>query len=343
MALTLAVDAMGGDEGLAVTVPAVATLLSRHADVRVLLVGQTPLLQDALRTAGLSDHAAIEIVHADDVVSMEDAVDVALRKKKKSSMRIAINQVKEGRAQAAVSAGNTGALMAISRFVLKTLNGIDRPAICTAIPTRNGHCHMLDLGANVDSEPAHLLQFALMGDAVVRAVDGIKSPRVALLNIGEEDIKGNEQIKDAAALLAANPTINYVGFVEGNGIFRGEADVVVCDGFVGNVALKTMEGVASMIGAMIKEEIQRNWLNKLGALFALPMLNGLKARLNPQRYNGASLVGLNGIVVKSHGGADVHGFVSAMEVALREAQRNVPALIGAALPDADAQPGADAE
>ena len=194
---------------------------------------------------------------------------------------------------------------------------------------------MLDLGANVDSEPEHLLQFALMGDAVVRAVDGIKSPRVALLNIGEEDIKGNEQIKEAAALLSANPDIHYVGFVEGDSVFEGEADVVVCDGFVGNVALKTMEGVASMIGGMIKEEISRSWLTKLSALFSLPMLKGLKARLNPQRYNGASLVGLNGIVVKSHGGADIDGFVCALEVALREAERNVPALIGAVLPGAD--------
>lgn len=332
MALTLAVDAMGGDEGLAVTVPAVGVLLKKHADVRVLLVGQPELVQQALQRAGLAEHQAIEIVAASEVVTMDDAIDVALRKKKNSSMRVAINQVKEGRAQAAISAGNTGALMAISRFVLKTLPGIDRPAICTAIPTRHGHCHMLDLGANVDSEPEHLMQFALMGDAVVRAVDGIKSPRVALLNIGEEDIKGNEQIKEAAALLAANSTINYVGFVEGDSIFHGEVDVVVCDGFVGNVALKTMEGVASMIGAMIKEEIQRNWINKIAAIFSLPILTGLKARLNPQRYNGASLVGLNGVVVKSHGGADVHGFVCALDVALREAQRNVPALIGAALP-----------
>ena len=333
MALTLAVDAMGGDAGLPVTVPAVAQLLKKYPDVRVLLVGQLEQTTQALQSAGLAQHANIEIVAASEVVSMDDPVAVALRNKKDSSMRVAINQVKEGRAQAAVSAGNTGALMAVSRFVLKTLKGIDRPAICTAIPTRDGHCHMLDLGANVDSEPAHLLQFALMGDAVVRAVDGIETPRVALLNIGEEDIKGNEQIKEAAQLLSANPSLNYVGFVEGDGIFHGEADVIVCDGFVGNVALKTMEGVASMISGMIKEEIGRNWLNKLSALLALPMLSGLKKRLDPQRYNGASLVGLNGVVVKSHGGADVQGFVSALEVALREAQRNVPALIGAALPE----------
>lgn len=331
MALVIAVDAMGGDAGLSVTIPAVSRLLKKYSDVNVILVGEPDQVSAAVAQAGLSQHPAIEVVPASQVVNMDDPVSVALRNKKDSSMRVAINQVKEGRAQAAVSAGNTGALMAISRFVLKTLNGIDRPAICTAIPTRNGHCHMLDLGANVDSEPAHLLQFALMGDAVVRAVDGIEKPRVALLNIGEEDLKGNEQIKEAALLLASNPVINYVGFVEGDSIFDGVADVVVCDGFVGNVALKTMEGVASMMGGMIREEISRSWLNRLGALFAYPMLSGLKHRLNPQRYNGASLVGLNGVVVKSHGGADEQGFVCALEVAVHEAQRNVPALIGSAL------------
>lgn len=332
MALTLAVDAMGGDAGLPVTVPAVAQLLKRFDEVRVLLVGDAVQVRAALDAAGLASESRVEVVHASEVVSMDDPVSVALRNKKDSSMRVAINQVKEGRAQAAISAGNTGALMAVSRFVLKTLKGIDRPAICTAIPTRDGHCHMLDLGANVDSEPEHLLQFALMGDAVVRAVDGIEKPRVALLNIGEEEIKGNEQIKEAAQLLQDNSLLNYVGFVEGDGIFRGEADVIVCDGFVGNVALKTMEGVASMIGGMIREEVSRNWLNKLSAVLALPLLGGLKSRLNPQRYNGASLVGLNGVVVKSHGGADVQGFLAALQVALHEAQRNVPALIGNALP-----------
>lgn len=332
MALTLAVDAMGGDAGLPVTVPAVAQLLKQFSEVRVLLVGDAEQVREAVKRAGLASEARVEVVHASEVVSMDDPVSVALRSKKDSSMRVAINQVKEGRAQAAISAGNTGALMAVSRFVLKTLKGIDRPAICTAIPTRDGHCHMLDLGANVDSEPEHLLQFALMGDAVVRAVDGIEKPRVALLNIGEEEIKGNEQIKEAAHLLQDNPLLNYVGFVEGDGIFRGEADVIVCDGFVGNVALKTMEGVASMIGGMIREEVSRSWLNKLSAVLALPLLGGLKSRLNPQRYNGASLVGLNGVVVKSHGGADVEGFLAALQVALHEAQRNVPALIGNALP-----------
>ena len=329
--VTLAVDAMGGDHGLSVTVPAVAKMLSRHAHLNIILVGQAEPLAEAVQKAGLSGHVRLEIQPATEVVAMDDPGAVALRQKKDSSMRVAINMVKEGRAQAAVSAGNTGALMAVSRFVLKTLPGVDRPAICTAIPTATGHCHMLDLGANVDSEPEHLMQFALMGQALVRAVDGVSQPSVALLNIGEEDIKGNEQIKEAAALLKAAPDMNYVGFVEGNGIFAGEADVVVCDGFVGNVSLKTMEGVAKMIGNMIREEIGHSWLRKLSGLLALPVLSGLKKRMDPDRYNGASLVGLRGIVVKSHGGTSEQGFLSALEVAEVEARRNVPALISDAL------------
>jgi glycerol-3-phosphate acyltransferase PlsX len=312
-------------------VPAVAQILRRHPQLRVLMVGLEGEVSRALVEHRLDGHERVEVVHASEVVSMEDSVAVALRNRRDSSMRLAINQVREGRARAAVSAGNTGALMAVSRFVLKTLPGIDRPAICTAIPHESGHCHMLDLGANVDAEPDHLLQFALMGTAVVRAVDGIESPRVALLNIGEEDIKGNEQIKEAAGLMSEAPGLNYTGFIEGNGIFRGEADVVVCDGFVGNVALKTMEGVASMVGSMIREEIGRNLFTKLSGLFSLPLLSGLKRRLDPQRYNGASLVGLNGIVVKSHGSADVSGFLSALEVAALEAERNVPSLIAGQL------------
>ena len=216
--VTLAVDAMGGDHGLAVTVPAVATMLSRQEHLHIILVGQPEPLAEAIKKAGLDGHARVTVQPASELVAMDDPVAVALRQKKDSSMRVAINMVKEGRAQAAVSAGNTGALMAVSRFVLKTLPGVDRPAICTAIPTVSGHCHMLDLGANVDSEPEHLLQFALMGQALVNAVDGVRHPRVALLNIGEEDIKGNEQIKEAAGLLRDTPNINYVGFVEGDGI-----------------------------------------------------------------------------------------------------------------------------
>ncbi len=329
--LTLAVDAMGGDTGLAVTVPAVAQLLKRHATVRIQMVGQPEPLAAALKEARLDSHARVSIVPAAEVVQMDDPVSVALRNKKNSSMRIAINQLREGNAQAVVSAGNTGALMAVSRFVLKTLPGIERPAICTAIPTRTGHCHMLDLGANVDAEAEHLLQFALMGSAVVRALDGNETPRVALLNIGEEDIKGNDLIKQAATLLQEHPQLNYCGFIEGNGIFAGEADVVVCDGFVGNVALKTMEGTATMIGHMLRAEIAGSWLKRLSGLLALPVLQGLKRRMDPERYNGASLLGLNGIVVKSHGGAGVPGFLAALQVALQEAERNVPALIGATL------------
>lgn len=329
--ITLAVDAMGGDHGLPVTVPAVRRILDQHADLRVLMVGKQDQMQPLLAKHGLQGHDRLEIVAASEVVEMDDPVAVALRNKKDSSMRVAINQVKTGAAQAAVSAGNTGALMAVSRFVLKTLPGIDRPAICTAIPNRNGHSHVLDLGANVDSEPEHLLQFALMGAALVTAVDGIARPRVALLNIGEEDIKGNEQIKEAALLLSAHAQLNYTGFIEGDGIFEGEADVVVCDGFVGNVALKTMEGVASMIGQMLKEEASRSFFRKLAALFALPVFRGLKGRVDPERYNGASLVGLNGVVVKSHGGVGEAGFASALQVAVVEARRNVPALIGQSL------------
>lgn len=329
--VTLAVDAMGGDHGLQVTVPAVARVLARHSDLHVLLVGDPDALMLALGKERLRDRDRITVVAASQVVTMDDSVAVALRSKKDSSMRVAINQVKEGQAQAAVSAGNTGALMAVSRFVLKTLPGVDRPAICTAIPTATGHCHMLDLGANVDSGAGHLLQFAMMGQAVVRAVDGNKTPKVALLNIGEEDLKGNEQIKEAAVLLQQAADLNYVGFVEGNGIFLGEVDVVVCDGFVGNVSLKTMEGVAKMIGGMIREETRRSPLRLLSGLFALPLLGGLKKRMDPDSYNGASLVGLNGVVVKSHGGTSVNGFSCALEVALLEARRNVPALIRDAL------------
>lgn len=329
--VTLAVDGMGGDVGLAVTVPAVARLLATHPTVRILFVALPELVEQALTQAGLTGHPRLEFIPAAEVVGMDDSVRVALRNKKQSSMRLAINQVRDGHAQAAVSAGNTGALMAVSRFVLKTLPGIERPAICAPIPTCKGHCHMLDLGANVDSGSEHLLQFAIMGSALVRAVDQLEKPRVALLNIGEEDIKGNEQIKEAAVLLASHPQINYVGFVEGTGIFKGDVDVVVSDGFVGNVALKTMEGVASMVGHMIREEAARSWFKKLSALFALPLLKGLKQRLDPQRYNGASLVGLNGVVVKSHGSADINGFVSALQVAVHEAERNVPALIRAGL------------
>lgn len=325
---TVAVDAMGGDHGPSVTVPAALLALSRFPSLNLVLVGDEQVLRDDLRKRGRADDARIRVVHASQVVAMDDPVAVALRNKRDSSMRVAINLVHEKQADACVSAGNTGALMAISRFVLKTLPGIDRPAICTALPTITGHVHMLDLGANVDSTAEHLQQFAVMGSILAMAVDGIARPRVALLNIGQEDIKGNEQIKAAAQLLAADPSINYTGFVEGDGIFKGHADVVVCDGFVGNVALKATEGVAKMIGEMIKRQIKRNPLTMISGLLALPVLNGLKREMDPGRYNGASLVGLNGIVIKSHGSADVKSFANALGVAVHEVDKNVPALVG---------------
>lgn len=325
----LAVDAMGGDQGCAVTVPAVARLLREQADVRVLLVGLSETVKAAVASAGITSHARLTLIDAAEVIKGNDPVAVALRQKKNSSMRVAIDLVKEGKAAAVVSAGNTGALMAISRFVLKMLPGIDRPAICAAIPTREGICHMLDLGANVDVETEHLVQFALMGQALAE-VEGVVRPRVALLNIGQEDIKGRDVIKEAATRLAGL-SMNYVGFIEGDGIFRGEADVIVSDGFVGNVALKTMEGVAHLVGSLLKSEAKTGPIKMLSAVLAMPLLKGLKSRLNPDGYNGASLVGLNGIVVKSHGGAGINGFHHALEVALREAQRDLPALIAATM------------
>jgi glycerol-3-phosphate acyltransferase PlsX len=259
---------------------------------------------------------------------MDDKVAIALRNKRNSSMRLAINLVHEKKAQACVSAGNTGALMAVSRFVLKTHANIDRPAIMTALPTQKGHCHMLDLGANVESEAHHLVQFAHMGSVVAQALEGIERPTVALLNIGEEEIKGNDLIKEAHQLLKES-ALNYIGYIEGDGVFKGEADVVVCDGFVGNIALKTTEGVAKMMAGFIKEEIQRNWLTKITGVIAYPIWKGLKKRMDPGSYNGASLVGLTGIVVKSHGSADIASFAQAIRVAMKETEQDVPSLIAA--------------
>ena len=241
-------------------------------------------------------------------------------------MRVAINLVKDGAAHACVSAGNTGALMATARFVLKMLPGIDRPAIISAIPSTVGHTHMLDLGANVDCEAEHLLQFALMGSELARAVDGIEQPRVGLLNIGEEDIKGNANVKEAAKLIAASP-LNYIGFVEGDDVYAGGVDVVVCDGFVGNVALKSAEGVAKMIGNALKQEFRRNWLTLIAGAIAYPVLQRMRTRFDPRRYNGASLLGLRGIVIKSHGGADALAFGNAIDIAVKEVHKSVPSRI----------------
>ncbi|MEZ5608019.1 MAG: phosphate acyltransferase PlsX [Burkholderiaceae bacterium] len=316
--IVLAVDCMGGDHGPQVTLPACRQFLDHHPDARVLLVGQPEALQGFR-------HERASVVAASEVVGMDDAIEVALRKKKDSSTRVAIQQVKDGAAQAAVSAGNTGALMAIARYLLKTLDGIDRPAIATQIPNaRGGATTVLDLGANVDCTAEHLLQFAVMGSALVSVLNNDPQPTVGLLNVGEEAIKGSDEIKRAGELLRAAATtgdLNFVGNVEGNDIFKGTADIVVCDGFVGNVALKTIEGLATMIGGFMKEEFSRNWLTKAAALVAWPVLSALKRRMDHRRYNGAALLGLRGLVFKSHGSADALAFEQAMARAY-DAARN---------------------
>ena len=320
--ITLAVDCMGGDHGLPVTVPACVDFLSAHADAHLLAVG----LVDALAAyPQLTQHPRCTVVPATEVVAMDDPVEVALRRKKDSSMRVAIAQVKDGAAQAAVSAGNTGALMAIARYVLKTLDGIDRPAIASELPNQKGHgTTVLDLGANVDCGPHHLLQFAVMGSALVAAVSGREQPSVGLLNIGEEAIKGSEVIKQAAELLRnakASGDLNFFGNVEGNDIFKGTVDIVVCDGFVGNVALKASEGLATMVANFIKQEFTRSWWRKGVALLAYPVLSAFKQRVDHRRYNGAALLGLRGLVFKSHGSADAFAFKNALDRAY-DASRN---------------------
>jgi len=314
---------MGGDHGPDVVVPAALSALKDNKSLKLTLVGDQETLSVALKQHGADAGPRLQIKHATQVVAMDELPSVALRSKKDSSMRVAINLVQEGKASACVSAGNTGALMATSRFVLKTLPGIDRPAIITSLPAITGHTHMLDLGANVDSSADVLLQFAVMGSVLVQAVDNKPAPTVGLLNIGEEEIKGSERVKEAARLLSQSD-INYVGYVEGDDIYKGTVDVVVCDGFVGNVALKTSEGVASMISHFMKEQFNRNLFTKLSALIAMPVLKLIKHRIDPRRYNGASFVGLNGIVIKSHGGADAFAFTNAIKEAVREVDKSVP-------------------
>lgn len=321
--LTIAVDAMGGDHGPSVAVPAALTVLAQQPDVHIVLVGRQDAIDAALKEQGSSAGSRLTIRHASQTVDMDERPQEAMRKKKDSSMRVAIDLVKNGEAQACVSAGNTGALMATARFVLKTIPGIDRPAILSRIPAHHGHTYMLDLGANADCNAQNLFQFAVMGCVVAADLHGVERPRVGLLNIGEEEIKGNELVQEANKLLAGS-TLNYVGFVEGNDIFSGEVDVVVTDGFTGNVALKTMEGVASMISTTLKFEYSKDLLRKLGALASLPVLKAVKKRFDPRAYNGASMVGLAGVVIKSHGGADAYSFANAIRVALVEARKGVP-------------------
>ena len=320
--VTVAVDAMGGDHGLPVTVAASLKFLEDTPDARVILVGLEAPLAQAIARSRSPARNRVTIHAASEVVAMDDPPADALRKKKDSSMRVAINLVKDGTAQACVSAGNTGALMAIARFVLKTLPGIDRPAIASQLPSKKGETTVLDLGANVNCTPEQLVQFAVMGSALVTAVEGIERPTIGLLNIGEEDIKGNDVVKRTAELLKCSG-LNFAGNVEGNDIFKGTTDVVVCDGFVGNVMLKACEGVVTMLYDYLKGEFTRNLLTKVAATIAYPVLSSFKQRIDPRRHNGATLVGLKGIVVKSHGGADALAFRYALQKAHAEAAHGV--------------------
>ena len=322
--LTISLDAMGGDFGAEVVVPAAVLCSNRNPDLSLILVGDEKVIRQHLANARLKYPEKLSVHHATQVVEMDEPPALALRGKKDSSMRVSINLVKEGKANAAVSAGNTGALMATARFVLKTLPGIDRPAIMTTIPAIGGHTHMLDLGANVDSSAEHLHQFAIMGYIVANEVFGESNARVGLLNIGEEDIKGNDQVKQAHKLLKQDQVINYIGYVEGDDIFKDSVDVVVADGFVGNVSLKTMEGLAKLISHFMKEAFNKNIFTKMVALLSLPVLNSFKKRVDPRRYNGASMLGLRGIVIKSHGGADVFSFANAIEIAMAQVEHDIP-------------------
>lgn len=326
---------MGGDQGPSVTVPAAIAFVEREPDSELILVGLEDEIRAQLKKHRASDHPRLTVVAASEVVAMDDAVEVALRRKKDSSMRVAINLVKDGQAQACVSAGNTGALMAVSRYVLKTIPGVDRPAICTLIPNQKDRpTYMLDLGANVDCEPQHLHQFALMGSVLVSAMEGIARPTVGLLNIGEEDIKGNDVVKQTAKLLRADHeqgVLNFYGNVEGNDIFKGTTDLVVCDGFVGNVVLKASEGLGRFVKTVLTAEFKSSPLNMLGALIARGAIKSFSRRMNPSRYNGASLLGLRGLVFKSHGGADAYEYGWAIKRAFDAAHHGVLSRVSATI------------
>lgn len=324
MSSTLSIDAMGGDFGPQVTVPASLACLRKNPHLKLIMVGDEAVLSNLLSEALVEFKDRIRIQHASQVVEMDEPPQKALKNKKDSSMRVAINLVKEGRADACVSAGNTGALMATARFVLKMIPGIERPAIISTLPSIFGHTHVLDLGANVDSSAEHLYQFAVMGEEVVKAVENIERPRVGLLNIGEEDMKGNEQVKAAAKLLE-NSNLNYIGYVEGNSINAGseKVDLIVTDGFVGNVALKSIEGAAKMIAVKLKETFSRNLFTQFLGLLAYPVLKMFKDSIDPRLYNGASFIGLRGLVIKSHGGADALAFETAIHLAEVEVEKDV--------------------
>lgn len=325
--ISVAIDAMGGDHGLKVVIPACVRAAKRNPDLKLLLVGDENQIKSHLKKQVLENPAQFSIVHASELVGMDELPSYALRNKKDSSMRVAINLVKDGHAQACVSAGNTGALMVTARFVLKTIHGIDRPAIIAELPALRGRTWVIDLGANVDSCAEHLFQFAVMGSALIQAVNHQHKPKIALLNIGVEEIKGNDQVKRTAHMLAECSLMNYIGYVEGDHLYSGEVDLIVCDGFVGNVALKASEGLAKLMLMALKESFSQNWLTKLAGFIALPALGYLKKRMDPARYNGASLIGLNGVVIKSHGGASELAFLYAIEEAKLQAQRRVVDLV----------------
>ena len=321
---------MGGDHGPPVTVAAAKLALREIPGIELVLVGNETSLKTEIEKHGLSGNRFVTVHHASEVVAMDEQPVVALKKKKDSSMRVAINLVKERQVQACVSAGNTGALMATGKYVLKTIRGISRPAICTLMPGIKGHTYMLDLGANLECTPENLREFALMGSVLAQSVEGIESPLVGLLNIGSEAIKGSDAIKQASQLIAKSG-VNYHGFVEGDDIYKGTVDVIVTDGFVGNVSLKTGEGLAKLFSHVLKTEFDRNLLTRLSALCALPVLARLRRKLDPRRYNGASLLGLNGIVIKSHGGADSSAYLNAIKIASLEIENDVPEKISRAI------------
>ncbi len=323
---TVSLDAMGGDFGVPVIVKAAVEYLENNNDTSLILVGNRELIESELGKINSHSNARLKIYHASQCIEMNESPSRALRTKKDSSMRVAINLVKEGIADACVSAGNTGALMATARYVLKTLSGIDRPAIISTIPSIFGHTYMLDLGANIGCSSEHLLQFAVMGAVLASAMDDINNPKVGLLNIGEEEIKGNEQVKKANEMLRQSG-LNYIGYVEGGDVYCRDVNVVVCDGFVGNVSLKASEGVAKTISHYIKLEFDRNLFTRFCGLLALPVLKSFSQRIDPRCYNGASLLGLRGVVIKSHGSADAYSFQHAIDIARVEAVKQVPELI----------------
>ena len=332
MTFCLALDAMGGDFGPGEIVPAALDCLEKHQSLEIILVGDEDTLQGVLKNHSAGTNDRLHIQHASEVVEMHELPSLALKNKKDSSMRIAIELVRDGRASACVRAGNTGALMATARFVLKMLPGIDRPAICSTMPGLDGHTHVLDLGANVEPSSEQLFQYAVMGSELTKAVEGVEDPSVALLNVGAEEIKGNDRVKQAALLLSESH-LNYVGFVEGNDLYSGKVDVIVCDGFSGNIAIKASEGVANLFNAHATDVFKSSVYGKLAALMSRPVLKAVKERIDPRRYNGASLLGLRGIVVKSHGGADRLSFAHAIEEAMIEVTKNVPERISQRLED----------